>query len=113
MMNQLDDPSRINKARILKGMGFESPEDFAGLQAADLLANRWYNTLTYGRHDSAGQVFLKPEHFGVMRLLTQKEQVGIGVCDASSMDRIIAMGNLSEEALEQMRSIDGPVEVIS
>jgi hypothetical protein len=85
------------KAHQLAGIGFYSASNEPGLQAADLYAHSWYNTLTRkGR--------LNEENVRVMNALTRKRR-DILVADAARLQRIVERVQLTPEEQEYLRTL--------
>jgi hypothetical protein len=88
-------------ARQLKGIIFQEPIDFAGLQAADLLAHHWYNYLVRGR------MRLNQENVRAMNALTQRRRV-MPHCDAAGIERIFKELDISPQARATLRAYEEP-----
>ncbi len=80
----------------LKGIGFECPQDFPGLQAADLLAYHWYNYSTRGRSR------MNTESVTAMNVLTRGRPV-MPLVDSASIERIFTELEISPADRERLR----------
>lgn len=88
-------PDRVKR---LKGMGIESPIDFPGLQAADLLAYMWYNFLSHGYR-------LNGQKSKALVQLTRNRN-DLGVATTEGMERLFA--DMTEEHRAEIRAIPEP-----
>lgn len=86
--------------RQLKGIGVEPASDFPGLQAADLLANRWYNALVH-------RMRVSPRDRKTMNVLARKRN-DMPVCDGPSIERMFEEAGIDEVERIKLRSAVGP-----
>jgi len=90
-----------NIRRHLKGIAFEPPIDWPGLQAADLFVNRWYNSLVQTESGRS----LSRENQIIMNILTHKRR-DIILLDAAGIERLFA--EISPEARRRLRAVQEP-----
>jgi hypothetical protein len=87
----------------LRGIAFEEPVHWPGLQAADLLARHWYNCsirIWAGRG-------LNKENISTMNILTHK-RADMPHCDAAGIERMFAYAGVSEHDREVLRTVREP-----
>ena len=88
--------------RQLKGFGVEPAADQPRLQAADLFAHHWYNTLVRGR------ARLNRENINVMNQLTHNRK-DMPLCDGPSIEAWFGEAGVTEAERAQLRGIPGPL----
>lgn len=94
------DPSSVQNVKRLKELGFESPKGLPGLQAADLFANRWYNTLVHAGHVSR-------ENANIMDQLT-RDRNSMSVADVPGIERIFDAVGITMAERQQLRAVEEP-----
>ena len=91
------------QAGQLKGIGFEEPVDWPGLQAADLLARHWYNC-SVRIWSGKG---LNRENVRTMNILTHKRN-DMPHCDAGGMERLFANAGISAGDRKLLQAVREP-----
>jgi hypothetical protein len=99
LTKRLDQTGRA--ARQLKGFGVEPAADQPRLQAADLFAHQWYNTLVRGR------ARLNKENVHIMNQLTRNRKDML-VCDGPAIERIFNEAGVTVGERAQLRAIPEP-----
>jgi hypothetical protein len=84
------------RVQQLKSFGMRDPKEKPALQAADLLAGRWYNFLVRGRQR------LNRENVIAMNVLTHKRP-DMPKCDGASMERAFVDLGLTEDDRRLLR----------
>jgi hypothetical protein len=89
---------QTGQARRMKGISFEDPADFPGLQAADLLTHHWYN------YSVRGRARLNDENVAAMNALT-KRRIEMPHVNAESIEKMFAAVGVSSKDRERLRSL--------
>jgi hypothetical protein len=88
----------------LRGIAFETPTDWPGLQAADLLMHHWYYCwvqLWKGKR-------LSSKNVAIMNVLTHKRN-DMPLLNAAAIDRAFAAVGISLENRQQLKRVKEPV----
>lgn len=88
----------------LSGIGFETPTDWPGLQAADLLTHHWYHCSV---RSLEGKRITK-KNVGIMNVLTHKRNE-MPLLNAAAIDRVFAAVGISLESRQQLKRVKEPV----
>jgi Protein of unknown function (DUF3800) len=87
----------------LRGIGFETPADWPGLQAADLLAHHWYNSFVrtlLGRG-------LNRQNIMTMNILTHKRRE-MPTCNKAGMERLFADVGTTGDRRRRLQAVKEP-----
>ena len=92
---------RTGRQTQLKSFASASAADVPSLQAADLFARQWYNTLV------RGQARLNKENIQVMTQLTHRRR-NMPVCDVPAIERLFDDAGITMATRERLRLIVEP-----
>ena len=101
LLKELDTSGRAGQ---LRGIEFETPTDWPGLQAADLLTHHWYYCSVRFLEGKG----ISKKNFAIMNVLTHKRN-DMPLINAASIDRQFAAVGISPEAREQLKKVKEPV----
>jgi len=94
---------KTGREHQLRSIRFESPTDWPGLQAADLLMHHWYYCSVWLW---AGKKLTR-QNVAIMNVLTHKRN-HMPFCNAAGIDRLFADAGISPESRQQLKRVKEP-----